>query len=235
MTKKDTNKPKKELPNSSVLLALYNNKLLSSKVDEALDEGKTYDYIIQLCESYKFDISKGSLTRYKEKRREAMETGLDLEDILDKRRKTGNVVDIKSKERKASEPTMYEDVFSKDKIIINDIEVLDTIIAKAAKALEFTDAIEAPLAIRAIEAKAKITQNQLGGVSLVGLKEMKLRSMAKESAMTEIILKYIKEDLQEEVINEMERVEQEFYDNLDLTDEGRRISSALKQLGGDRL
>lgn len=73
---------KKDLNNSSVLLNLYHNKLLVSKVDEALDEGKTYDYIIEFCkEKFDFDINKSALTRYKEKRRESIETGVDLESL----------------------------------------------------------------------------------------------------------------------------------------------------------
>ena len=70
MTDKKKPTRKKQAPKGSVLLQLHNNKLLSSKVNEALDSGKTYDEIMELCAEYEFEISKASLSRYKDKRDE---------------------------------------------------------------------------------------------------------------------------------------------------------------------
>ncbi|AID17503.1 hypothetical protein [Listeria phage LMTA-57] len=60
---------------------------------------------------------------------------------------------------------------------------------------------------------------------------MKLRSVAKETAITEILMQYIPEDKQGEVLTKMREVEKEFYKNLDLSDEDRRITEALKVAG----
>ena len=225
---------KKELGNSSILLNLYNNKLLVSKVDEALDEEKPYDYIIAFCkERFDFDISKSALSRYKEKRREAIETGVDLEGLLDKRRKSGNVIDIKTKEVKplTGSPDTYEQAFNSVDTVYNDVELLDQVIQKGFAGLQMVDAVEAPLALKAIEIKAKVTGNQLQGLSLVGMRELRLRQSAKEQAMTEVIMKFIPEDKHEQVFAEIERAEKEFYENLDLTAEDKRVTDALAKSG----
>lgn len=227
---------KKDLNNSSVLLNLYHNKLLVSKVDEALDEGKTYDYIIEFCkEKFDFDINKSALTRYKEKRRESIETGVDLESLLDKRRKSGKIIDIKSKEvvPEAGSPASVDKSFESKETIYNDVEVLDEVIMKGFAGLKYVDAVEPTLAMKAIEVKAKITGNQLQGVSLAGLRELRLRQSAKEQAMTEVILKFIPEEQHTEVFEEIERAEKEFYENLELSAEDRRITQALTASGFD--
>lgn len=229
-----TKMAKKEVNNSSVLLNLYNNKLLVSKVDEALDEGKPYDFIIAFCkEKFDFEINKPALSRYKEKRRESLETGVDLESLLDKRRKSGKIIDIKSKEVTPLPNETYDNTFGQVEQIYNDVEVLDTIIQKGFNSLKEVDYVEAPLAMKAIEVKAKITANQFQGLSLTGLRELRLRQSAKEQAMTEIILQFIPEEQHEEVFNAIESAEKEFYENLDLTEEDQRITKALQASGMD--
>ena len=109
--------------------------------------------------------------------------------------------------------------------------MLDTIIQKGFASLKEVDYVEAPLAMKAIEVKAKVTGNQLQGLSLVGLRELRLRQSAKEQAMTEVILRFIPEEQHEEVYQAIEEAEAEFYENLDLTAEDARITSALEQAG----
>lgn len=223
---------RKDVKKGSVLLELYNNKLLVSKVDEMLDEKKSYDFIIEFAkENYDFDISKSALTRYKNKREEAMETGEDLGNLLDKRRKNGEVIDIKSKEVKgdARDSTELPDM-NREKTVYNDVEVLDEVIQKAFAGLQYSEAVEMPMGLKAMELKNKITGNQLQGTSLAGLKQLRLRQAAKEQAMTEIIMKYIPEEQHDEVYSAIEEAEQEFYENLDLSEEDRRITKALAGL-----
>ena len=71
----------------SILSKLYHNKLLRSKVDNALDEDMSYDDIIELCKEYDLELSKSAITRYKSKRKEAIENGWDLGELIDKRKK----------------------------------------------------------------------------------------------------------------------------------------------------
>lgn len=226
---------KKEMGTSSVLMQLYQNKLLCSKVDEALDEGVTYDEIVELCATYELEISSASLTRYKEKRRESIETGVPIESLLDKRKKTGNIIDIKDKKVRAIDERQasFDNTFDQVETVYNDLQVLDDVIQKGYNGLQWTETIEAPIMLRAIELKAKLTNNSMQGLSLVGLRELKLRVSARTSAMTEVLLRYIPEEKHEEVLKAIEECEAEYYANLDLSEEDKRISDGLKQAGLD--
>lgn len=227
--------PKKEMSNSSVLLQLFNNKVLCSKVDEALDEGVTYENIIELCAMYDFEISTASITRYKNKRKEAIETGVPLEALLDQRKKAGNIVDLNAKKSNALDHhnDMYDNTFDSIDKVYNDIQVLDEVIQKGFNGLKFTETLDIQVAIRAIETKAKITNNSMKGLTLVGLRELKLRVNARTSAMTEVLLRYVPEELHEEVLLAIEEEERRYYSNLDLDEENQRISQALEASGID--
>lgn len=235
---------KKNLSSSSVLVQLYNNRKLATKVDNMLDEGQTYDYIIEFCKENGLSISKASLTNYKKKREEAIETGKPLLQLLDKRAKD-NVTYITEKEvqafkqRKQDAPRDIEvsiasitDINKVDKVF-NDLEFLDEIITKGMKGLKAFDVVDTPLAMKAVELRAKITNNQLSGLSIAGLRELKLRQQARESAMMEVIMKYVPEDKHDDLFADMDDAESRFYENLDLTEEDKRITNALKQSGID--
>lgn len=233
---------KKDMKSSSVLVQLYNNRKLCTKVDNMLDEGQTYDYIIEFCKENGLNISKASLTNYKKKREEAIETGKPLLQLLDKRAKDNvtyitdkEVSAFKKKKDKEDQPELTVHVTNWNKVdnIYSDLEFLDEIISKGMKGLRAFEVVDTPLALKAVELRAKITNNQLNGLTIAGLREMKLRQQARESALMEIIMKYVPEDQHDQLFADMDEAEQRFYDNLDLTDEDRRISSALKQSGMD--
>jgi len=231
---------KKDMKSSSVLVQLYNNRKLCTKVENMLDEGQTYDYIVDFCKENGLDISKASLTNYKKKREESIETGKPLLQLLDKRAKD-NVTYITEKEVKAfknkkEEPpelTVHVTNWNKLDNVYSDLEFLDEIINKGMKGLRAFDVVDTPLALKAVELRAKITNNQMNGLTMAGLREMKLRQQARESALMEIIMKYVPEEQHDALFSDMDEAEQRFYDNLDLTDEDRRISNALKQSGMD--
>ena len=177
---------KKPLSSSSVLVQLYNNRKLATKVDNMLDEGQTYDYIIEFCKENGLSISKASLTNYKKKREESIRTGVPLIHLLDKRTKD-NVTYITQKEVEAFQKRKKEkrgsgissnstgsgsgsgsasdsdSSLSKVEKLYNDLEFLDEIIAKGMKGLKAFDVVDTPLAMKAVELKAKLTNNQLAG------------------------------------------------------------------------
>lgn len=232
---------KKKLGSSSVLVQLYKNKKLCTKVDNMLDEGLTYDYIIEFCKDNDFSISKASLTNYKKKREEAIETGTPLLQLLDKRAKD-NVTYISDKQvsefwknpEDGSEESMsMASVTDMTKVgkVYNDLEFLDEVIAKGKKGLNAFDVVDTPLAMKAIELKAKITNNQLSGLSIAGLREIKLRQAAKETAMMQVIMAYVPEDKHDQLFEDLDLAEKEFYENLDLTEEDKRISKAIAASG----
>lgn len=234
---------KKSISSSSVLVQLYNNRKVCTKVDNMLDEGQTYDYIVEFCKSQGLEISKASLTNYKKKREEAIETGTPLLQLLDKRTKD-NVTYITDKQverlkgKKEVEPTEEEDRpfatitnLNKVETVFNDLELLDEVIRKGFKGLKAFDVVDTPLAMKAIELKAKITNNQLSGLSIAGLRELKLRQTMRESAMMEIIMKYVPEEKHDQLFEDLEEAEQAFLENLDLTEEDKRATQAFKGMG----
>ncbi|AHZ09926.1 hypothetical protein KAMFAM_208 [Bacillus phage Kamfam] len=228
-------KDKKQLVAGSVLVQLYKNKKLCTKVDNMLDEGKTYEYIIEFCKEQDFSISKSSLTNYKKKREEAIELGVPLITLLDKRAKD-NVTYISEKrvelfneqQTAAANPIGAVDTVNK---VFNDIEFLDEVIQKGFRGLEEFDIVDIPLAMKAMEIKAKITNNALGGLSVSALKEMAIKVRAKESALTEVVMKYVSEDKHDQLFADLQAAEQEFYANLDLTEEDKKIKEAMQAFG----
>jgi len=208
-----------------------------------LDEGQTYDYIIDFCKENGLSISKASLTNYKKKREEAIDKGVPLLQLLDKRAKD-NVTYISNKQvdmfrqkqdeedAEIAHAASVTDMTKIDKVF-HDLEFLDMVIEKGMKGLKAFEVVDTPLAMKAIELRAKITNNQLGGLSIAGLRELKLRQQARESAMMEVIMKYVPEDKHDSLFSDMEECERLFYENLDLTDEEKRITSALKTSGID--
>jgi len=228
---------KKSIDSSSVLVQLYNNPKLRSKVENMLDEGQTYSYILEYLSSKNFSMSKASLTNYKKKREEAIETGQPLIQLLDKRAKD-NVSYIADKEVKpfskpessSSSSATVHDLTKRD-TVFNDIELLDEVIRKSMKGVKQFDVVDLPLGMKAIELKAKLTGNSLNGLSLAGLRELSMRASAKEAIMLEVIMRFVPEDQHDELFETMQEAEREFYENLDLTEEEKRISNSLKQAG----
>lgn len=217
----------------SILSKLYHNKLLRSKVDNALDEDMSYDDIIELCKEYDLELSKSAITRYKSKRKEAIENGWDLGELIDKRKKT-SVKDIQEKETPILEEEQlspFEQSKHHTQTIYDDIQVLDMIISKGAKGLEFVETLDPALMIRAMETKDKITGNQLKGMSFIGLRELQLKQTAQDTAMSEVLLEFIPEEKHEEVLQRLEDLQNEFYKNLDLDEESRKLKEALDRVG----
>lgn len=230
---------KKSISSSSVLVQLYNNKKLVTKVDNMLDEELSYDYIIDFCKENGLSISKASLTNYKKKREEAIRTGKPLIQLLDKRAKdnvtyiTDKKVDtFKNTLKKSNDSAEVHDISKVDQVY-NDIELLDEVIRKGMKGLKQFDVVDTPLAMKAIELKAKLTNNQLSGLSIAGLRELSLRVDARQSAIAEVIMKYVPEEQHDDLFADLKEAEENFYANLDLTEEDKRISEALKTAGID--
>lgn len=229
---KDNKETEGKKPN--VLQRLYRNTKLRAKVDNALDEGRTYNYIVELCAEYDFEISSPSLTRYKNKRNEAIEKGLDLEDLVDKRKKSGDIIHLDGKE---SDTTKDEDDVEYSNRgngnggggnkLMSNAHFLQKIIDKASATVDELDLVDLPMGIKALEALEKVTGGQTQGVSMHAIKELKLRQVAKENAMIEVMMEYIPKEDRDTILQAIEEKEQEFYRDMDLTKEGQELMEAL--------
>lgn len=228
----------------SVLLQLYNNKLLSTKIHSEFDkadaggDSMTYDEMVELCNEYDLQISKPSLSRYRARRVESIEEGIPLVELLDQRKKSGNIIDIRTPDDEGAEPetlsgSSFDETFKTVDKVYSDIQVLDEIIQKGWNALQYTETADIPHALRAIEIRAKLTDNSMQGLSLVGLRELRMRSQAKHSAMLDSIMMYVPEDQHEELLDYIDEQEKAFYDNLDLNEEDRKLTDALDLAGID--
>ena len=226
-------KGKKEpTPRKNVLSKLYDNRKLRSKVDNAIDEGRSHDDIIELCLQYDLEISSPSITRYKDKRNEAIEKDIDLGELIDKRKRQGNIIELSDKE---SDITIDDEKFigfgeNMDRVekLYSDLEIIEKILAKANTTIDLVETVDLPLALKAMEMKAKLTNNQLQGLSLAALKEIKVRQVAKESAMIETIMEHVPEDMHDTILTAMREKEQEFYDNMDISEEGKRLMDSME-------
>lgn len=225
--RKDTNKQSK-------LLQLYNNKLLRSKVDTMLDENKPFSYILKYLETKGFELSTGSLSNYRKKRIEALQTGVPLMELIDKRKK-GSVVYLTSHkdDQEEEESTNIQQVTSSNPnpSRVSDLEFLDEIISKAKNALEGVEFVDSPIALRAIELKDKLTGNSLHGMTIEGIKSLKIKQEAEINALTEVVLSFIPESKHDEVFKALDDARDNFYKNLDLTDNGQKLKKAANDIG----
>lgn len=211
-------KLKQEISKEPVLYKLYNNKLLRTKVDEALDKGKPYAFIVDLCKEYDLDISKSAISRYKQKREEADDED-ELAELVDQR--ISPKEDISSKE-----------VNGVAKPIATDMQLMDLIVQKAYEGLANAQGYPSMRdALKAIETKAKITGNSYRGLTLEGYQELKVRQEAKTQAMAQIIAKYIPEEEQDKALKEMAKAEEDFYKTLNISDAQDRIADGLRKNG----
>lgn len=216
----------------TVLQQLYEDKVLCSKVDALLDEGKSIAFIREFCEAKNFSISAGSLNNYRKKREESIRKGIDLGAIIDKRANKGEVIELHKKEASVVEEGDMESRYAPDDSkIVSNLQVLEEIIAKGHNAIRTVDVIDPALALKAIDMHSKITGGAGGGITLHGVQELRLQQKALESAMATVILEFIPAEKQPEVWKRIDECEREFYDNMDISAEERQMRKTLKEMG----
>lgn len=223
----------------TILQQLYENKLISSKVNTFLDDGKTLEFITKFINSQGLEISRSSVDNYKSKREESIATNTPLGELLDKRKRTGNVLELSAYEDSDEEGSLiatdtnnYTDM-PKSNRILSDLEILDKMESIGARTLDAMTELDPQLLLKVIEAKTKLTGNVAGGITIDGVKMIRLQQQALEAAYTEVLMQYIPEDKHEEVLQKMGKAEQEFYDNMELGAEGRRLKRVMKEAGID--
>ena len=222
-----------EKKSSSVLVQLYNHPTLKPKVDRALAEKVlTYDEIVEMCAENGLTISKSSLSRYKDKMEEAFVTGVDPEELLD-RRVDNTLVKLADKEMAGttsnSVKTNWGEVTNRGTKIYSYLEVLDDMIEKGANGLDLIDALEPSYLLKAIELRNKIDGGQTQGLTNIGLTELSARYQARINALAEVVMEFIPEERHEEVLAAIATYEEEYYRDMDLGDEEKRMEKFINE------
>ena len=98
--------------------------------------------------------------------------------------------------------------------------------------------LDAPVApkdlLKAIEVKAKLSNNANAGLSIEGLQELRVRTVARDNAVAQALLKFVPEDKQAEAMEFISKAEEDMLKNMDVSPQGRQILRALKD-GGIKL
>lgn len=218
----------------------YHNGLLRAKVHRMIDDNETLsdmrDFIITFTDG-EIQPSIGTINNYKAKLATARKENKDLGELLDKRKKNGdNILDIKAKEHNSlmekdnqvEENAVYE---PREDRLISTTQVLEKMIAIGNATLGDIEHIDPNTLIRVIKTYSDITGAANGGLMLSGLQQIALQQKAYESALGEVIAKYIPEDQQDKAWADLELAEQQFYDDLDITKEGREVKQTMDKLG----
>jgi len=217
------------------LTELYENKLIIAKLDNMIDEGKTLQYMTDYANSMEVDVSLGTIRNYKNKRRQAIDEDVPLESLLDRRSNSGNIIEMKDKESMTDvdgSNTNSEGIGVYKKAsekLVNINQVLEVLIEKGLQGVMDTNYVDQNILLKAVQEHNKINAGN-GGLTMSGLQEMRLQQVAYESAVTNVMLSYVPEDKQTEALERMHDAEEEFYRNLDITEEGRRIKKELERL-----
>lgn len=228
---------------SNTLLELYNNKLLFTKVYALLQEEKPYDYILKFLDSNQFTLSKGSLSKLKAKIKEANDTGVSIESLLDKRRKS-SIDDIPAsriegfmgnpnKEDNGLPQENYDEPEPMTKIekAYSARQILETIMQKGFATIQTAKAVDAPSLQKAIEMYLKYYP-ETKGLTADALKQYQIINSAVIEAVKDTVIKYIPEDKQAEALKEMDDKTAKIIDEAGATEDGKNL---LKQLSKENL
>lgn len=215
----------------SKLLTIYDNVVLRNKIAEALDNDTDYAEIVDMCKSYGIDVSTSSISRYAQKRKEAVLNGQDLREVLDTDTQTA-LTKIKKKrvdtkdENETAEPELVETKAYSTEVM------LDKIMSMGYNKFMTEDVdISVKDWLAAIKLYTQINGNNNHGLTTEGLQQLKLHQQAVNTAFVHVILKYIPKEKQEEALNYFSKTEKEQYKKLDTSGQGRALLEAL-DIGG---
>lgn len=221
----------------TTLVDLFNNKPLVSKIEYMIDDNKTLQEITNYANKMGANVSLGTIRNYKMKREEAIQQDIPLENLLDKRAKTkvGNVLELKEKEVSPLEENVGNEggvgVYKTSaENIINVNQIMEEIMNKGVASLREVDYVDQNTLLKTMVEYNKINAGN-GGLTLAGLQEIKLRQAAYESAISDVLLNFIPEEQHEEVLEFMQKAEDKYYNDLDLTEAGKKARKELKRLG----
>lgn len=232
----------------SILLTMYNNKMLVTKVDDCLDRETPYREIIDMCKNYGgIDISAATLSRYASLRKSAIASGEDLGKLLSSSQRKA-LSRAKSKEVASAVLPEKIGLTQKDKAelaktdspidadvfpYVNTNDFLSLAIKRSYETLANSQAVSLKDGIAAAKLQAQITNNAYNGMAVQGFQELRLQMTAITNALSEVLMTYVPEDKQEEASKMMEEREKEIINNMEVTEQGRQLLRAARDGGID--
>lgn len=204
------------------------------KVVTLLEKGKTYKFINTFLATKGLEMSNPTLMNLKKKIQESKNTGRTLEDIIN-RRNTKSVTDVKKDKisgyvpKKRSNDTQYteklnaEDLVTVKNKVYSPRQILEEIMNKGFDTLSKVDYVDMPTALKAADLFNKYYGNTDKGLTSEAINSYQLMVNSTLSAMKEVLLEYVPEDKQAEVLDRMEQKRQEYLDNLGATNDGARM------------
>jgi len=228
------------------LKGLYNNKLIYSKVVTLIQDNESYDTIIRYLQTKGYELSKSSISNLKSKITESYKTGVPIEELLDKRKKS-NVTKLKTvtgfvdkdiDKNNVSDIIPNDGVSKRPKLeakneFFSSEQVIDSIIDKGVRTLNATDYVDTGTLMKAIDLKSKYFIKDSKGLSIDALQQYQVIQNAKLSALQQIVMEFIPEDKRDEAFSKMSEAEQEILDNVEMQEDGKDLLTALKKAGLD--
>lgn len=209
-------------------------------LDKMLDDGISANQCAEWIRENGIDISTPTVYTYAKRRKEAIVKDIQMEQVMDKRtqprtnvgkkkpeqRPAKQGVKVDSQRYKTGKQKRADEKLVQDRKAANltvdklksDMELLDAVMQKGYETLLNMEAIAPKDFLKAIELKHKLTGGAHGGITTYGLEEIRLREAAREAAILVIMLKYIPEEQHMEVIAEMEKATQDYYESIGLGD-----------------
>lgn len=228
------------------LKGLYNNKMIYGKVVTLIQDNESYDTIIRYLQTKGYELSKSSISNLKSKITESYKTGVPIEELLDKRKKS-NVTKLKTvtgfvdkdiDKNNVSDIIPNDGVSKRPKLNVKNEffsseQVIDSIIDKGVRTLNATDYVDTGTLMKAIDLKSKYFIKDSKGLSIDALQQYQVIQNAKLSALQQIVMEYIPEDKRDEAFSKMSEAEQEILDNVEMQEDGKDLLKALKKAGLD--
>lgn len=157
--------------------------------------------VSEWCKERGFSISKQKLYDYKDMLQRAIQQQISVEHLLG----IGETRQVPQILRTLGMGAMTQ-------LVKNELEVLDTIIQIGFNNLVETRMVDIKDAMKAIELKDKITGGAHGGLTGYGLTQLRELEEAKFAAIIKVVMQYLPEDKLEEVQEEIELAERNFYE-----------------------
>lgn len=212
----------------SKLLTIYDNIVLREKVAAALDKEIDYQSIADMCKKYGIEVSPASISRYAQKRKEAIKNDQDLRELLDTDTER-TIISIKKKQvdKPEPKPEPVEPEFVQNKQVSYET-MLDEIIQKAFRQyMQEDEPIPIKEFTKMIKLITQINGNNNHGLTEEGLQQLRIFRHAQNNAVIQIILKYIPEEKREQVLKEIKEAEETEYRKLDASEQGKSLLKYL--------